>query len=382
MEAVNPISLTRRLLACNTINPPGIERNCAKFLSGLLEDRGFKVRLTEFAENRTSVIACLADDLEKLLLGFSGHMDTVPLGSAKWRKDPFGGDLDGDKLYGRGAADMKGGLAAMVTAAVRMADVYGPKARLILIITAGEETGCQGAYHLATTVSNIVSIGAMVIGEPTSNYPFIGHKGVLWLQAQASGIAAHGSRPEKGANAIYKAAEAILRLRRFDFRAPPHPLLGVPTLNVGTISGGVNINSVPDSATFGIDIRTTPDLDSEALIADLRSVLGNDIRLKRLLEVASVVTDVENPWIQNIFEVMTPLLNERPKPKGAAYFTDASALVPELGHPPTVILGPGEPEMAHKTDEFCYLSKIKQAQEAYFEIAKRWCESQHSEFMG
>ena len=113
MEAVNPISLTRRLLACNTINPPGIERNCAKFLSGLLEDRGFKVRLTEFAENRTSVIACLADDLEKLLLGFSGHMDTVPLGSAKWRKDPFGGDLDGDKLYGRGAADMKGGLSAI-----------------------------------------------------------------------------------------------------------------------------------------------------------------------------------------------------------------------------------------------------------------------------
>jgi succinyl-diaminopimelate desuccinylase len=110
-----------------------------------------------------------------------------------------------------GLADMKGELATMVAVTVRMADIYGPKARLILIITAGEETGCQVAYHLATSISYIVSIGTMVISEPISNYPFIDHKGVLWLQAQASGIAAHGSQSEKGANAIFKAAEAILR---------------------------------------------------------------------------------------------------------------------------------------------------------------------------
>ena len=95
--------------------------------------------------------------------------------------------------------------------------------------------------------------------------------------------------------------------------------------------------------------------------------------LKRTIELDPNYTDPQNGWVQEVFDIMEPFLNERPEPRGAAYFTDASIFTPALGNPPTIILGPGEPTMAHKTNEFCYISRIEDATEAYFEIAKRWC---------
>ena len=211
------------------------------------------------------------------------------------------------------------------------------------------------------------------MGEPTSNYPLIGHKGALFLEAQTRGIAAHGSMPEKGVNAIYKAAQAVRKLEKFDFNFPSHPIFGSPTLNVGTITGGVNINSVPDQATIGIDIRTVPGQSNKDVYEILKSYLGETVELKCLTDAGAVSADPEHEWIQKVFEIMEPFLNERPVARGASYFTDASVLAPALGNPPTIILGPGEPEMAHKTDEFCYISKIEEATEAYVEIGRKWC---------
>ncbi|MBW2127010.1 MAG: peptidase dimerization domain-containing protein, partial [Deltaproteobacteria bacterium] len=129
---------------------------------------------------------------------------------------------------------------------------------LCLVFTAGEETFCQGARHLAGVTGALPKAGAMVVCEPTSNRPLVGHRGAIHLEVQTKGISAHASMPELGENAIYKAAEAALKLRELDFGLPAHPLLGKPTLNVGTISGGVNINSIPDQATMGVDIRIIP----------------------------------------------------------------------------------------------------------------------------
>ena len=118
------------------------------------------------------------------------------------------------------------------------------------MITAGEETGCEGAFHLLQDKA-LGRAGAVVVAEPTSNYPFVGHKGAFWLRAKATGVTAHGSMPDKGVNAIYKAARAVGKLEAFRFQNPPHDLMGQATLNVGTIRGGLNINSVPDEATVG-----------------------------------------------------------------------------------------------------------------------------------
>jgi succinyl-diaminopimelate desuccinylase len=296
-EIVDPIDLTRKLLSFNTINPPGNERDCAEYLGELLEPKGFKVSFYESYEKRTNLIAELDSHGEKAPIIFTGHMDTVPLGEAAWQVDPFGGEIVGDKIYGRGSSDMKGGLAAMVAAAMCLADESEINAGMTLVLTADEETGCKGAAYLAGLDNVLEKDGALVVAEPTSNIPFIGHKGALGIQAVTTGITAHGSMPQEGVNAIYKAADAVIQLRAYDFDVPSHPLLGSPTLNVGTISGGLNLNSVPDRAVVGIDIRTIPGQDNQKTFKDLQTYLGEDVELHLLLGAESVTTDPQNEWI-------------------------------------------------------------------------------------
>jgi len=371
--AVNALELTRDLLSFNTINPPGQERQCAQYLGKLLEGGGFKVSYYDFDESRTSLIARLEGRRDKSPICFSGHLDTVPLGAESWSKDPFSGEVDGNRVYGRGASDMKSGIAAMVSSALRLQKIFQEKAGITLVFTAGEETGSQGASYLAGLSQVLGQCGALVVGEPTSNYPLVGHKGSLWLEIETTGITAHGSMPEQGDNAIYKAVETVNKLREFEFNDAPHPFLGKPTLNVGTIAGGLNINSVPDRAVVGVDIRTVPSLSNDAVYEKMKSYLGEDVKIKPIVNMDSVTTDPENEWIQAVFDIMEPFLGKRPEPRGVAYFTDASILTPAFNMPPTVIMGPGEPGMAHKTDEYCRVSKIEEATEAYFEIAKSWC---------
>ena len=166
MNITTPLDLTRSLLAFNTINPPGQEQESAKYLSSLLESTGFQIRCYEFAPQRTTVIARLSGESDCPPLCFTGHVDTVPLGATQWHKDPFAGEIEGDKVYGRGSTDMKSGVAAMVIAAMRLAQRPTMKAGLTLVLTAGEETCCQGAYHLASLDNVLGRAGAIVVGEP------------------------------------------------------------------------------------------------------------------------------------------------------------------------------------------------------------------------
>jgi succinyl-diaminopimelate desuccinylase len=370
---LDAISLTQKLISFNTINPPGLERDCAEYLGALLEAGGFQVSYHEFGVARTNLVARLEVGKEKPPICFTGHSDTAPLGLGNWSRDPFSGEIQGDAIYGRGASDMKGGLAAMVVAALRIAKREERKAGMTLIITAGEETGSEGAYHLATLHPKLREVGAIVVGEPTANYPIVAHKGALWLEAKTTGVTAHGSMPEQGVNAIYKAVEVISKLQKYEFAVSTHPLLGEPTINVGTFSGGLNINSVPDQAKIGIDIRTIPGLTNREVFQNLQNRFGADVELRRVVDVGSVATDPEHEWVQQVFEIMELLLKERPVARGVSYFTDASFLTPAFGSAPTIILGPGEPTQAHKTDEFCYIDKIEEAADAYFEIAEAWC---------
>ena len=146
---LDPRSLTRELLAFDTVNPPGMERACARHLGGLLERSGFAVEYHEYAEARSSLIARIGSGGSRAPICFTGHMDVVPLGAAKWSHEPFAGETDGDKLYGRGSTDMKGGIAAFVAAAIELAPKLAGGPGLVLVITAGEEIGCEGARFLA-----------------------------------------------------------------------------------------------------------------------------------------------------------------------------------------------------------------------------------------
>jgi len=369
---LDSVQLTRDILRLNTINPPGDEEACARQLGGILEAAGFRIRYHSFGPTRVNLLADIGTQSSKAPLCFTGHIDVVPLGAAPWKKDPFAGETDAGKLFGRGSSDMKSGVAAFVVAAVRMAPYLANTAGLTLVITAGEETGCEGAFHLQKD-GVLGRAGAVVVAEPTSNYPFVGHKGAFWLRAKTKGVTAHGSMPEKGDNAIYKAARAVEKLEAFRFSNPPHGLMGQATLNVGTIQGGLNFNSVPDLATIGIDIRTVPTVNHAQLLKTLTQQLGSEVELETLMDLESVYTDPDEPWMHSVFEVMTSILGARPTARVATYFTDAAALNRAYSDPPTVILGPGEPQMAHQTDEYCVIERIDQAVAAYEALIRGWC---------
>ncbi len=370
---VDAIELTKQLVRMNTINPPGQEEQCARHLGSLLEKSGFKVEYHELSPQRASLVATIGGNADKAPLCFTGHIDTVPLGAAPWKMDPFGADTEAGKLYGRGTSDMKGGVAAFVVASLNLADKLAGSPGLELVITAGEETGCQGAFHLTHKSGALGRAGAVVVGEPSSNYPFVGHRGAFWLNARTRGVTAHGSMPDKGVNAVFKAARAVGVLEKFRFTNPPHALMGQATLNVGTIRGGLNINSVPDEAVIGVDIRTIPGIKHGELRAELMRQLGPEVELETILDLESVYTAPAHPWIQQVFEIMQPFLGNRPEPRVATYFTDAAALNVAYNTPPTVILGPGEAQMAHQTNEYCIVDRVTESVAAYEEIARRWC---------
>jgi succinyl-diaminopimelate desuccinylase len=363
---MNAVELTRELVRIDTINPRSPERPAAELCGKLLEKAGWQVKVHEFAPGRTSLVARRQGPGAPICL--AGHLDTVPLGAAPWARDPFAGEIDSGKLYGRGSSDMKSGVAAMVAAALGMKSF--PKAGMTLVLVAGEETGCEGAAHLAQVPGALGTAGALVVGEPTGNQPVIGHKGALWLRARTRGVTAHGSRPDRGVNAVVEAARAVLKLAELRFDVRPDPLLGAPTLNVGTIAGGLNVNSVPDEAVIGIDIRTIPAQRHAQLRKELQAMLGPEVELTTIVDLEGIRTREDDSFVQSVLAALPGT-----KPGSATYFSDASVLTPAYGFVPTVVLGPGEMALCHQTDEYCIVDRIEQAVEAYGRIARSWCGS-------
>ena len=167
---IDPVALTQRLIRFDTVNPPGRERDCALHLAGLLQAAGFETRLVDMPGDRASVIARLGSGGDKPLV-FTGHIDVVPLGTRAWSRDPFAGEVDAGRIHGRGSSDMKSGVAAFVAAAIEAAE-RGAGKQIALVITAGEETGCEGAESIVAAGLQGTA-GALVVAEPTANAPFV-----------------------------------------------------------------------------------------------------------------------------------------------------------------------------------------------------------------
>jgi len=372
----DPVSLTQDLIRFNTINPPGNEDQVCNYLAKLLESAGFECQKIEFAPHRMSLVAKIgACSRNKPSICFTGHVDVVPLGARTWTFEPFAGVINDGKLYGRGSSDMKSGVAAFVVAAMKMAESAKHGGGVTLIITAGEETGCEGAFHLAASQEILEFLGpagCIVVAEPTANEPLLGHKGAYWLRASTDGITSHGSMPERGDNAFYKLAKAALTLEKFTFDTPAHELMGQGTLNVGTAKSGININSVPDAAEMTLDIRTVAGQSHPHIYGCLCKALGPAVRLDTIIDIEGVFTPATDPWMASVFDFCEKTNGVRPIEKTVSYFTDASALKPAIGNPPTVILGPGQPEMAHQTDEFCYVDKIIDATHLFSDLIQDW----------
>lgn len=369
----NGVSLAQALIRIPSLNPPGEEKACMDFVSNLLEQGGFQVSCHEFAPGRPSIVARLPGVGDQKPLCFTGHLDVVPVGTAKWSHDPFGGQIVDGKLFGRGASDMKSGVAAFISAAMDQIR-KGNKFRrgITLAITAGEESGCEGAFYLSQ-LGVLGKAELLVVAEPSSNKPIIAHKGSIRLSISARGKSSHSAMPELGDNAVDKIAKWIVRLSSHRLSDQPHPLLGHVTVAVTTMHGGQNVNSVPDAAEFTVDVRTTPDRQHADIIEEIALLLGSEAEIKVLTDFKGFATDPNNSAIAPLMRILEKINGARPMPIGAPYFTDASALVPALGNVPTVVIGPGDAAQCHQTDEFCTVRQIEDSFEIYSALIEEMC---------
>lgn len=354
------IELARALMRIDTCNPPGNEQAAADVLAPLLAACGFAVEQHRFAPGRVNLVAVRRSAQRRPVLAFTGHLDTVPLGTAPWRHDPFAGEIHDGRLYGRGASDMKAAVAAFVAAAL---DARDTEADLALVITAGEERGCEGALALARDDIALPEIAGWIVAEPTANAVALGHKGAVFCFLHFAGVSAHSSTPHLGVNAIYRACTAALALRDMDF-AGGHEVLGQATVNVGLIDGGHAPNAVPDRARLHVDVRTLPGMDHAEVRARMAAVAGGDSRVECIHDLAPVWTDPAAPLVAMCAAARGAEGHAAEAPRGASFFTDASVLA-GLAPAPVVILGPGEPSQAHVTDEWCSVKEIAAAQRIY-----------------
>lgn len=359
------IAFLQKLVQINSVNPPGNEKEVAETIRDFLKSTNLEVELDDLGENRANLFVTYPHATSgSKFLSFSGHFDTVPPGQIKWEHDPFSGKQLDDKIYGRGTTDMKSGVAAMVLAMKYLSEAnVALTGKLQFVGTAGEEVDGFGAKQVIKK-EQINEATAMVVSEPSQNELFTAHKGALWLEVTAFGKTAHGSMPDQGVNAINVINAFLNELKGYEFTYTPHELLGHPTLNVGTIQGGVKTNVVPDHCSVTLDIRTVPGQSNDEIVHSVNNLIkkvsdasGATYTLKEINNMAPIATNPEDAFIQLAIETGKVHLNQQLTPKGVNYYTDASVYWPKL-QIPTFIYGPGNQNLAHQPNETVEIDKF------------------------
>ncbi len=366
------VEVCRQLVRINSVNPPGNEGEIAGFVAEFLRNAGLEVEIVSHAPQRASVLARLKGSGEWPGLLFSAHLDTVPVGVEKWVHDPFAGELSDGKIWGRGAADMKGGLAAVMLAAKALARAQVPlRGDLVLALTADEEVNGLGAIALSER-ADLQPLQAIFVAEPSANEIFIAEKGILWLELVTHGKTAHGSMPELGRNAVMMMVKLLQELEELSIPFEPHPLLGGFSMSVNSISGGVKANVVPDYCVATVDMRTVPGQDHADIFRQIKALIEElgqrDAEFRAELKVINdwppVVTAPDEPVVQRFNAALAEVAGTASELKGVRYYTDAAALVPAL-RAPMLICGPGEAGMAHQPEEFVAVDKLVEAARIY-----------------
>ncbi|WP_167496566.1 M20 family metallopeptidase [Desulfopila sp. IMCC35006] len=365
------VSLARQLIRVNTVNPPGNEADAVRIIAPLLQDAGFHLKEYQYGTNRSSLVAHKGR-MDRPAVILSGHLDTVPFGSQPWQTDPLGALVVEDKLFGRGAADMKGGVAVLVAAAIHFADKIKEKP-VTLVLSADEEIGCAGAASLISQ-KVLPRARCILVAEPTGNIPRLGHKGVFWLKTLFHGKTAHAAFPELGINALLKAARAVVALNGDIVRGKAHDVMGEATLVTSRFLSGDNYNSVPDLAEVGIDIRSTVNWSHTEILHKITTLLAPlDPEFEVIFDLPPLWTPPESDGIPEIFAACDTVRKQTHPPAIVTFYTDGGILGPGLGNAPVVVLGPGDSGMAHKVDEYVMVNDLLEGVALYLEILARLC---------
>jgi len=337
----DPIAVLQQLIAIDSINPdlvPGApgESAIAAWCAEWMRTRGFEVSVLEERPGRPSVVGIVRGSGYGPSLMLNGHLDTV--GVASYEGDPFSGELRDGKVFGRGSFDMKGGVAAILTAAAR-AGALQLSGDVVVTLVADEEFGSLGTDEVLRSVR----ADAAVIVEPSGLELTLAHRGFAWFELELRGLAAHGSQPELGIDAIAHAGLCLRALDEMRERLEaldPHPALGYGTVRVSMISGGEDAATVADTCMLTLERRTLPGQSPEAVEAELRAVFtalasvtpGFSFVLRPLVARAAFEADPEWPIVRALAAAAERVLGRVPATRAEPFWTDAG-LVFDAGIP-------------------------------------------------
>jgi acetylornithine deacetylase len=371
--------LASRLVAIDSVNPdlvPGGagETEVARFVAGWLEDAGLEVQLNDLGDGRrwnAVGVARGSGGGRSLLL--NAHMDTV---GVEGMEKPLEPRVEGGRLYGRGAYDMKASLAAIMLAGARARDL-SLRGDVVVAAVADEEVASIGSASLDPDWRT----DAAIVSEPTEERVAIAHRGFVWLDVEAKGRAAHGSRPDLGVDAIAKMGRVLVGLEELDrsLRASPsHELLASGSLHASLIEGGQELSSYPDRCLLRMERRTIPGETAEHVEAEVRGVIEQasgvdpDLRAEARVTFSREPFEVsaDEPIVQAVRARAAEVLGEEPPVVGVPFWTDAAVL--SHAGVPTVLFGPIG-DGAHAVEEWVDLDSAARSAEVYLAVARDLC---------
>ena len=357
------------LVRINSVNPsyqggPG-EAAMAEYLMHFFGSHGVECWKQAVWPDRPNVLARLPGRDSSRRVVLEAHMDTVSIQGMTIA--PFHPQVSGGRLYGRGACDTKGGLAGMMQALIALKqDGITPPCEVLLAATVDEEFSYRGVVKLCENLQ----AEAAIVAEPTELRLVVATKGVLRCRIQVKGRSAHSSKPHLGINAISHMARVIAAIEADDaeLASRQHPLVGSGTCNIGVISGGVQVNFVPDLCTIEIDRRLLPGESAESAVAHYRALLGRLDGIHAEIEEPLLLVDeaLDTPLTSPVVKVASTVLSSlglQADPVGVPFGCDASKL--SRAGIPSIVFGPGSIDQAHTADESVELDQVEAAFEFY-----------------
>lgn len=382
MDKEGQLKFLKQLLAIDSAG--GHEDKVTNFLMKTFADHHVKAETIEVEPGRHDIIAKIGNG-NGPTLAFEGHQDTVAIGDLdKWNHQPLAGEVEGDKIYGRGTTDMKAGLAAQVLSFIALAESdVELNGTLEFIATVAEETSqhnhMQGAQKLVEK-DLVKDIDAIIIGEPSDAQIDFAHKGSITYRVSSEGVTAHSSIPEKGFDAIAPLIHYYNLQADYykSIKDVSNKYLGKTTPVVTKIDGGGQLNAVADYAELFAKVRTIPEVNNDEIWRHIKQMIkqvneedGAKLSLKVLGDKIPVVTDPNAPFIKLLHQVAEKALQRKVKVQGVSFGTDASELSKDNDHFSMAVLGPGN-DTAHAINEWVSLTTYYEYIDLLEEIAKQY----------
>jgi len=375
------VRLLKKLIEIDSVNPHveggAGEAEISNFIADHLESVGMEVYTQDVVGDRFNVIGVLRGRGGGRSLMMNGHTDTV--GVKGMTTEPFKPFIEDDNMHGRGACDMKGPLAGMITTVKALVD-SGVKLRGDILISAvvDEEYESIGTKRLIQEYRS----DAVIVGEPTNLQTAIAHKGFVWLEIETRGKAAHGSVPEKGIDAIAKMAKIISRLSTLEesYAKKRHNLVGFPKIHTSMIQGGSEWSIVPDFCRLRLERRTVPSETSSMVMDELDQILDElsredpmlSTKIKKIFEGSPMEIAASEAIVEKLQLAVREIKKSEPKIVGAPYWADAALFVNNAAIP-ACLFGPGDISLAHSADEFIKISEVVDSAKIYALTAQTFC---------